>query len=136
MSEIRYEVVRSAPVEAIVALYEAGGWWRESPRARELVPALVAGSFCFVVARDASGRIVGMARAISDGVSDAYVQDVVVLPSERGRGIGRELVARVVGFCRERGLEWIGLLAEPGTEPFYRGLGFRELEGYRGMRHG
>jgi ribosomal protein S18 acetylase RimI-like enzyme len=125
--------VRAWPTDDVVALYEAGGWWRESPSARAAVPALVAGSFVFLVAVE-DGRAVGMGRALSDGVSDAYLQDVVVLPSHRGRGIGGELIRRLTAHARARGLEWIGLVAEPGTTAFYARLGFRPLEGYVPMR--
>ncbi len=133
MSEIAYEITTDVPVEAVVALYEAGGWWTEEPRARAIIPAMVRGSFCFMVARDGD-RYVGMGRAISDGVSDAYIQDVVVLREDRGRGIGREIVSRLARHCAERGLGWIGLVAEPGTRHFYEALGFRVLERYEAMR--
>jgi spermidine synthase len=138
MDGIEYEVIGKEPgpelIEAIVSLYEAGGWWKESPHARAIIPATVTGSFCFMIAREPGGRVVGMARAISDGVSDAYIQDVVVLRECRGRGVGRELVRRVRDWCAERQLEWIGLVAEPGTTPFYEELGFEVLDGYAAMR--
>lgn len=127
---IRYEVIRSAPAEEIIALYRAGGWWNESDAWRRSLAATIEGSFCFLVARLDDGRIVGMGRAISDGVSDAYVQDVVVLNEYRGQGIGAEIVRRIVEFCRDKGLEWVGLVAEPGTKDFYGRLGFRERAGY------
>jgi spermidine synthase len=133
---IDYEIVREAPLEAIVDLYRAGGWWEESDHNRAVIPRMICGSFCFMVARTQDGRIVGMGRAISDGASDAYIQDVVVLPKFRGHGLGRELVRRLTQFCVERDLDWIGLIAEPGTTRFYDGLGFRPLEGYQPMRHG
>lgn len=130
---IDYQQVRAWPTEELVALYEAGGWWHDDPAARAAVPALVAGSFAFLVAVE-GGRAVGMGRAISDGASDAYLQDVVVLPSHRGRGIGAELIRRLAAHCEARGLEWVGLLAEPGTAAFYARLGFRPLEGFVPMR--
>ena len=133
MPEIEYERVSSAPTEAIVDLYRAGGWWHESPRTRGIIADMIRGSFCFMLARTFEGRIVGMARVISDGVSDAYIQDVVVLPGYRRLGIGRELIRRLTDFCLEREIEWIGLVSEPGTQKFYQNLGFRELEGYRAM---
>jgi spermidine synthase len=132
---VEFEVVREAPLEAIVDLYRAGGWWEESAHNRAIIPRMIRGSFCFMVARSGD-RIVGMGRAISDGASDAYIQDVVVLPEFRGHGLGRELVRRLTQFCVERELDWIGLIAEPGTGHFYDGLGFRALEGYQPMRHG
>jgi ribosomal protein S18 acetylase RimI-like enzyme len=135
MPEIHYEFVRTAPVEAIVELYRAGGWWEESPEARAVIEDMIRGSFCFMQARDSQGRIVAMGRAISDGASDAYIQDVVVLEGFRGLGIGRELIRRLTRFCLEHKIGWIGLVAEPGTQEFYEDLGFRELEGYRAMRY-
>lgn len=130
---IEFQQVRAWPTEELVALYRAAGWWRETPAARAAVPALVAGSFAFLVAVE-DGRAVGMGRAISDGASDAYLQDVAVLPSHRGRGIGAELIRRLAAHCTARGLEWVGLVAEPGTTAFYARLGFRPLEGYVPMR--
>lgn len=135
MSENRYEFATEAPVESVVALYEAGGWWRESPGARAAIAPMIRGSFCFLLARDASGAIVGMGRAISDGASDAYVQDVVVLRSHRGRGIGREIVRRLTDRCAAAGIEWIGLVAEPGTRSFYESLGYRARPGFELMLH-
>jgi ribosomal protein S18 acetylase RimI-like enzyme len=136
MSEIAYEVVNSAPTDAIVSLYEAGGWWQEDPASRAMIPQMIRGSFCFLVAREPGGRIVGMGRVISDGVSDAYIQDVVVLEAHRGRGIGREIIRRLTTHCREARIGWIGLVAEPGTRAFYTSLGFNPLAGYEPMLHG
>jgi GNAT superfamily N-acetyltransferase len=42
------------------------------------------------------GRQVGFCRAVSDGVSFAYLADVYVLPEFRGRGLGVELVREMV----------------------------------------
>ncbi len=55
-----------------------------------------------------------MGRAISDGVSDAYIQDLVVLPEYRGKGIGRKILRSVLAACREHGIGWIALIAEGG----------------------
>lgn len=136
MKEVEYEIVTSAPSEAIVELYQSAGWWRESPEARAVIPSMIRGSLCFIVARALDGRIIGMGRVISDGCSDAYIQDVTVLPSYRGLGIGGELIRRLVGFCVDRKITWIGLVAEPGTQSFYEGLGFGPLAGYQPMLYG
>jgi aralkylamine N-acetyltransferase len=133
---VDYEVVTSAPVEEIVELYKAAGWWQESPEARDVIPAMIRGSLCFMVARSLEGRIVGMARVISDGRSDAYIQDVVVLEKYRGRGVGRELVRRLTQFCVARKIGWIGLVAEPGTQGLYEELGYGALVGYQPMLYG
>jgi ribosomal protein S18 acetylase RimI-like enzyme len=133
---VDYEAVTSAPLDEIVELYKAAGWWQESPEARAVIPTMIRGSLCFMVARSIEGRIVGMARVISDGYSDAYIQDVVVLPNYRGRGVGRELVRRLTQFCVARKIAWIGLVAEPGTQGLYEELGFGPLVGYQPMLFG
>ncbi len=129
MPALDYQIVKSAPTEAIVELYQAGGWWKESAEWRAVIPKMIEGSFAFMVAREPDGRLVGMGRAISDGVSDAYIQDVVVLRSHRGKGIGAELVRRLAEHCASHGISWIGLIAEPGTQPFYERLGFHAFPG-------
>src|SRR5512145_98340 len=116
---VSYEAVTSAPVEEVVELYKSAGWWQETPEARAVIAPMIRGSLCFMVARSIEGRIVGMARVISDGYSDAYIQDVVVQPNYRGRGVGRELVRRLTQFCLARKIAWIGLVAEPGTQGLY-----------------
>ena len=81
------------------------------------------------MAVDPAGTAIGMGRAISDGVSDGWIQDVAVLEDWRGKGIGREIVKALLDNCLEKGLGWIGLVAEPGTREFYTPLGFRERPG-------
>jgi ribosomal protein S18 acetylase RimI-like enzyme len=136
MREVEYEAVSSAPVEEIVALYKSAGWWQESPEARSVIPAMIRGSFCFMVARSLDGHIIGMARVISDGCSDAYIQDVTVLDAYRGQGIGSELVRRLTKFCLSRKIGWIGLVSEPGTQSLYEELGYGPLVGYQPMLYG
>jgi ribosomal protein S18 acetylase RimI-like enzyme len=130
---VTYESVRSAPLEEIVTLYKSAGWWRESPEGRSVIPPMIRGSLCFMLARSSNGKIVGMGRVISDGYSDAYIQDVVVLKEYRGQGIGRELILRLTEFCKNRKIGWIGLVAEPGTRGFYETLGYRPLKDYEPM---
>ena len=130
---LRYQVVDAWPTDAVVALYASAGWWRESAAGRAAVGPMIVGSFAFLVVTE-DDRTIAMGRAISDGVSDAYIQDVVVLPAHRGRGIGGQIVSRLRDFCTERGLVWIGLVAEPGTTAFYERLGFRGMKGFVPMR--
>jgi ribosomal protein S18 acetylase RimI-like enzyme len=134
---VTYEAVDTAPFEEIVELYKSAGWWQDAPEARAVVAAMIRGSFRFMVARQPEeGRIIGMARVISDGCSDAYIQDVVVLPPYRGQGIGCELIRRLTEFCVARKIAWIGLIAEPGTRKFYEELGYGLLDGYQPMLYG
>lgn len=133
---IDYKIFRVAEpgmVNDIITLYEAGGWW-DCESKPEIIPEMVKGTFIFLGAQDINGRLVGMGRAISDGVSDAYIQDVVVLEEFRGYGIGGTIISTLTRLCMDKGLLWIGLVAEPDTESFYEHLGFKPLAGHTPLR--
>jgi ribosomal protein S18 acetylase RimI-like enzyme len=128
-SAITIRFVDNWSTDELVTLYRNASWWRDwhDPA---IVPPMVAGSFAFAVACTPEGRAVGTGRVLSDGVSDAYIQDVTVLPDYRGRGLGQRIVQALLDRCRQRGISWIGLVAKPGTAAFYEGLGFKRQEGY------
>ena len=127
---ITIQLVKAWSGDEIANLYRAGGWWKEEYDPGEL-PRLISGSFLFAVAVDPEhSRAVGMGRVISDGVSDGYIQDLVVLPEYRKTGIGTRIISVLVKRCIDSGISWIGLIAEPGTENFYLPFGFHPMEGY------
>jgi len=133
--QIEVELITSWAREELVELYRAGGWWTEGWDLSG-VDALIRGSFAFAVAIDrADNRAIGMGRVLSDGVSDAFIEDVVVLPSYRGMGVGTMILSALLKHCTAAGITWIVLIAEPGIEDFYVPLGFQRLEGYIPMRY-
>jgi len=128
--DIEVLMVRSWQEDPLVELYRAGGWWKEGMDKSRLGD-LIRGSFLFAVAIDISTRkSVGMGRVISDGIHDAYIQDLVVLPEWRGLGVGRMILSALLDECRARNISWLGLIAEPGTSGFYSRLGFAPMAGY------
>ncbi|WP_455392100.1 GNAT family N-acetyltransferase [[Eubacterium] cellulosolvens] len=128
-SEFEIRLITDWPVAELVELYKAGGWWREGYDP-EGIHGLIRGSFAFALVLDTtSNKAVGMGRVISDGVSDGYIQDVVVLKAWRGKGLGIKIVKTLLNYCLENNLHWIGLVAEPGTRSFYTPLGFKTLPG-------
>ncbi len=132
---VEIKIIGAVDRAAVETLYRQAGWWHENDATADdnaWIDALVRGSFCFAGAF-AAGEMIGMGRAISDGVSDAYIQDVTVLRAFRGRGIGAEIIRRLCRELRYRRIGWIGLVAEPGTQAFYRRLGFADMEGHAPM---
>jgi ribosomal protein S18 acetylase RimI-like enzyme len=112
----------------IVALYRAMGWWGDAPDDLASVARLVGGSHAFVAAID-GGAVIGIGRALSDRESDAYIQDVAVRADRRGRGVGGEIVRRLVVRLEDDGIGWVGLVAEPGATHLYQRLGFQPMPG-------
>lgn len=120
---IKISIIENWDISEIVELYRQGNWWKEEWNPEDIQP-LIKGSFIFALAVDSENRAIGMGRVISDGSSDGYIQDLVVHKNYRGTGLGRRLLKTLVDESRERGLGWIGLIAEPGTSDFYEKEGF------------
>lgn len=75
-------------------------------------------------------KLVGFARAISDGVRQAAIYDVALLPEYQSKGIGKlilESTMEKISNCN------IILYSNPGKENFYKKIGFRLLKTGMGM---
>jgi ribosomal protein S18 acetylase RimI-like enzyme len=133
--EIEIKVITAAGHNAVKKLYQEAGWWQDNDETADgcaWIDTLVKQSFCFAGAFYGN-EMIGMGRAISDGISDAYIQDVTVLKEFRGHGLGARIIQKITAFLKERRIGWIGLIAEPGTQSFYQRLGFAVMEGYAPM---
>ena len=71
--------------------------------------------------------IVGMGRVIGDDGLYYYIQDVIVIPSHQGNGLGRLIMETVENYLQKVALKgsFIGLMAAHGTEDFYRKFGYK-----------
>jgi GNAT superfamily N-acetyltransferase len=102
--------------------------WPSSPSA-ELHLAHLRGAEVAIVAIDAptdgagyaSAPVVGFVTAIGGGVLTAFVPLLEVLPAYRGRGIGTELMRRILDRLGDR--YSIDLVGDPDVVPFYERLG-------------
>lgn len=89
---------------------------------------LLEGSDEVVIAVDeATGAVVGFITAITDRVLSAYIPFLEVLPEYRGRGIGGELVRRMLD--RLGGLYMVDLLCDEQLIAFYEKFGMRRATG-------
>jgi GNAT superfamily N-acetyltransferase len=93
-------------------------------RTRADVETQIAGAWRVVGAYDADGATVGFARAVSDGVSFAYLADVYVDASGRGHGLGVAIVRFMIDDGPGRDFRWTlhtadahGLYARFGFAP-------------------
>jgi ribosomal protein S18 acetylase RimI-like enzyme len=122
------QVPTDEQVLQIAEMYRIQGWWEPNDDDREcLISRMIKGSHCFVIALE-EDKIVGMGRAISDGISDAYIQDLMVKKDRRNKGIGRKILLTLLEHLRVDGISWIGLIAEPGSWDLYSHAGFRMMK--------
>ena len=92
-------------------------------RTRADFGAQLAGAWRVAGAYEAdTGRMVGFARAVSDGVAFAYLADVYVLPEARGHGLGKELVRTMID--RGPGARFRWTLHTSDAHGLYRQFGF------------
>lgn len=77
---------------------------------------------CFVYT---GGELVGVGRALADGVDCSYLCDVAVHPDHQGRKLGQAIIRKLVSLSE--GHKKIILYANPGAEGFYQRLGFYKL---------
>ena len=69
-------------------------------------------------------KLIGFGRAISDGVYQAAIYDVAVLPEYQGKNIGKTIINKIlecVPTCN------VILYASPGKEKFYEKSNFRKM---------
>lgn len=102
----------------------ARSYWAQSiPRA--VVERSIAGSLCFGVYDD--GRQVGFGRVITDRATFAYLADVFIVESHRGRGLAKLLIDTILSHPDLRGLRRIQLVTRD-AHSLYERFGFRALE--------
>jgi SAM-dependent methyltransferase/GNAT superfamily N-acetyltransferase len=111
------------PLE-FAGLFETTGWNDRYRVNSEELSRVLSASWSIVSAY-VSDRLVGFGRAMSDGVLYAVLFDVIVHPDFQRRGIGAEIVKRLVSRCVAVGIRDIQLFSAAGKSEFYERLGFR-----------
>ncbi len=91
---IVYRDTHDIGLDQLTTLFNIVGWERRTAD-RERLAQLVRGSL-YVVSAWEDDQLLGFARAISDGAANAYISTVAVLPEYQKRGIGRELIRRLL----------------------------------------
>jgi len=108
---------------ALVHAFLSGSYWA-SGIPREIVDRSIENALCFGVYEE--NRQVGFARVISDLATFAYLADVFVLPSHRGRGLAKWLMEAILAHPKLQGLRrW--MLVTRDAHGLYRQVGFTEL---------
>lgn len=118
-SGITFSETRALPVEGLVDLYRANEW--SAAHKPELLHQALVASHSLVSAWDGP-RLVGLGNALSDGYLVVYYPHLLVHPEYQGRGIGTELMRRLL--ARYAGFHQHMLVADGRAIDFYRKCGF------------
>jgi N-acetylglutamate synthase-like GNAT family acetyltransferase len=117
---MEFRSARTADYENIRRFLQENGWERRVADP-EKFQKMMENADRTVVAFSGDGRVVGFARALCDDVSNGYIGTVAVAADFRNRGIGREMIERLMGDNPE--ITWV-LRAGRESGKFWEKMGF------------
>lgn len=78
---------------------------------------------CFLYSNE---TLIGVGRALADGMDCSYICDVAIHPDHQGKGLGKNIVKKLIELSK--GHNKIILYSNPGKEEFYSKIGFRKMK--------
>lgn len=121
----RYNTNEKVQRSELLNLYEDAGWKVYTARPDALMKAVDNSLFTITVRK---GKVLtGFLRAVGDGLTIVYIQDILVLQEYRRQGIGRELLR--ISLEQFSSVRQIVLLTDniPETKAFYQNAGFKQV---------
>ena len=106
-------------------LYASVGWSAYTQDVAALVRAIR--NSTYVVSARSDGRLIGLARVMSDDVSICYVQDILVRPDYQHQGIGTRLLSACLERFSHARQKVLITDDEEAQHRFYRSMGFTDL---------
>ena len=120
---MRYKENISVSASQLADLRESVGWNRmesccDNPRMT---------SYYNIACYDGE-QLAGYVDSVSNGLTDAYIQDLMVNPDYQGKGIGTELMNRMIAGLKERRIYMISCIyGTPELAEFYKRFGFCQM---------
>ncbi len=115
------EGARDIDLHQLQGLFHVTAFWAQDRRVEDLQVA-IAHSNPVVTAWDGD-RLIGFARATSDGIYRATIWDVLIHPDYQGAGLGRKLVETVLMHPDVNRVERVYLMTT-NQQKFYERIGF------------
>jgi ribosomal protein S18 acetylase RimI-like enzyme len=121
-----YREVQEINREALIALYGDAGWSAYTAYPDVLADAVR--NSLYVVSAWHGDRLIGLLRVVGDGLTIAYIQDILVLRDYKRQGIGTALMNMAIE--RFSSVRQIVLLTDDTEETrrFYESLGFESCD--------
>jgi GNAT superfamily N-acetyltransferase len=110
-------------IEDYFSLFESTGWNEEYKLTKEELSTTLDKSYYCISAYDGE-KLIGFGRMMSDGILHAMIYEMIVYPVCQGRGIGREILNRLLAKCIENNIRDIQLFCAKGKRRFYEKSGF------------
>lgn len=101
--------------------------WPNPPSPKTHLAMLNKSSKVIIAIDDNTNQVVGFITAISDGVLSAYIPFLEVLPEYKNKGIGKELVSRMLKELAD--IYMIDLCCDDDLVPYYDKFGMTKTNG-------
>ena len=109
----------------ILTLYESVGWTAYTDNPKVLQKGFE--SSMLTLAAYEGDQLLGIIRAVGDGHTIVFVQDILVFPEYQRKGIGSALLQAILErYSHVRQIE-LATDNTPKTIAFYKSMGFREM---------
>lgn len=109
-------------VKALADLRESVGWNRMESEYKN--PLLTSYYHIAVYEKEA---LIGYIDCVSNGVTDAYIQDLMVRPDYQGRGIGTDLMKKMIDYLKNKHIYMISVVFDESLKAFYKKFGFYNM---------
>ena len=109
-------------IEQVANLYKQEKFLNENEFNFQPIHRTLKNSFCVFGAFD-ENKLVGIFRALSDGVASAYLLDLIVDLTYRKQGIATALCKEIVSFLRGRNIERIVCISTPEEHNVHKKIG-------------
>jgi ribosomal protein S18 acetylase RimI-like enzyme len=121
------EITRESKVTSkeIEDLRETVGWDSSEGTYQEILNR----HYTYYTVRNENGKLIGYMSVLSDGISDAFLLDLVVHPQHQRKGIGRRIVKKAITDIKAAGIRCIQVTFNNNLESFYEKCGFHIFSG-------
>ncbi|MGM0837952.1 MAG: GNAT family N-acetyltransferase [Bacillota bacterium] len=121
---ICYTIEPPENFKQLLTLYESLGWNSLELTVNDLKQMCIQ-SWYAIYAFDKQ-QLVGIGRVISDGVVTGIICGVSVLPQYQSKGIGKEMLNRIIQHC-EQNRVITQLMCVENLETYYESFGFKKF---------
>lgn len=123
---IRYVENPVVTLEEVLPLYEAVGWTNYTQNTTMLKEAYK-NSLHILAALNEEGKLLGVLRAVGDGASILFIQDILVYPAYQHQGIGTALLQKTLEKYKDVYQIQLATDDSKKTVSFYESNGFTSL---------
>lgn len=126
---ITFSTQKNFDADQLYALYNSVGWTAYTKDISSLQAGLTNSDL--VISAWMDSKLIGLVRALTDGQTIAYIQDILVRPEYHKQGLGSQLMRQILAMLE--GIRQIVLMTDSGEEnapllDWYRSFGFKSYD--------